>query len=84
MTTDGDLEALATADLPSLGRRVRDARLSARIARRKAPGTASLRRLLAVSLPPSLAIRRLWGEENQIEERKGPEFGGWQSPAGSG
>lgn len=60
--------------------RVREARLSARIATRKSPGRASLRRLLAVSLPASLAIRRLWGSAEPVEAKPGPDFAGWTAP----
>ncbi len=47
--------------------RLREARIAARFAARQAPSRASIRRLLAVSLPASMAHRSLWHSEATLQ-----------------
>jgi glycosyltransferase involved in cell wall biosynthesis len=48
--------------------RVTEARVAARLAAKKLPGRASLRRLIAVSLPASVAHSVLWNSEPKVEQ----------------
>jgi hypothetical protein len=54
--------------------RIHEARIAARFAARKAPSRASLRRLVAVSLPASMAHRSLWHAEATLQPDNQPDL----------